>query len=109
MHKSNCRGASRHCEHPTHWLICAQVAKHDKLIKEPEKCFPHLKGFDPNAPEPTGIAVAQAAAKKKVKKVRLRRLRLDPRAPPARLTALYPHAEEGRGPLGLAGRGPERG
>ena len=23
------------------------VAKHDKLIKEPEKCFPHLKGFDP--------------------------------------------------------------
>ena len=43
------------------------VAKHDKLIKEPEKCFPHLKGFDPNAPEPTGIAVAQAAAKKKVK------------------------------------------
>ena len=44
------------------------VAKHDKLIKEPEKCFPHLKGFDPNAPEPTGIAVAQAAAKKKVKK-----------------------------------------
>ena len=38
------------------------VAKHDKLIKEPEKCFPHLKGFDPNAPEPTGIAVAQAAA-----------------------------------------------
>ena len=41
------------------------VAKHDKLIKEPEKCFPHLKGFDPNAPEPTGIAVAQAAAKKK--------------------------------------------
>ena len=68
------------------------VAKHDKLIKEPEKCFPHLKGFDPNAPEPTGIAVAQAAAKKKVKKVRLRRLRLDPRAPPARLTALYPHA-----------------
>ena len=45
------------------------VAKHDKLIKEPEKCFPHLKGFDPNAPEPTGIAVAQAAAKKKVKKV----------------------------------------
>ncbi len=48
--------------------FCAQVAKHDKLIKEPEKCFPHLKGFDPNAPEPTGIAVAQAAAKKKVKK-----------------------------------------
>ena len=45
------------------------VAKHDKLIKETEKCFPHLKGFDPNAPEPTGIAVAQAAAKKKVKKV----------------------------------------
>ena len=85
------------------------VAKHDKLIKEPEKCFPHLKGFDPNAPEPTGIAVAQAAAKKKVKKVRPRRLRLDPRAPPARLTALYPHAEEGGGPLGLAGRGLERG
>ena len=50
-----------------------------------------------------------AAKKKKKKKVRLRRLRLDPRAPPARLTALYPHAEEGRGPLGLAGRGPERG
>ena len=69
MHKSNCRGASRHsAEHPTHWLICVQVAKHDKLIKEPEKCFPHLKGFDPNAPEPTGIAIAQTAAKKKVKK-----------------------------------------
>ena len=62
MHKSNCSGDA------THWLICTQVAKHDKLIKEPEKCFPHLKGFDPNAPEPTGIAVAQAAAKKKVKK-----------------------------------------
>ena len=45
------------------------VAKHDKLIKEPEKCFPHLKGFDPNAPEPTGIAVAPAPAKKKGKKV----------------------------------------
>ena len=85
------------------------VAKHDKLIKEPEKCFPHLKGFDPNAPEPTGIAVAQAAAKKKVKKVRLRRLRLDPRAPPARLTALYPHAEEGGGPVRFISGGPERG
>ena len=41
------------------------VAKHDKFIKEPEKCFPHLKGFDPNTPEPTGIAVAQARRRKK--------------------------------------------
>ena len=27
------------------------TAKHDKISKEPEKCFPCLKGFDPNAPE----------------------------------------------------------
>ena len=48
------------------------TAKHDKLVKEPEKCFPSLKGFDPNAtdpaPAPGGIKTAQAAAKKKVVK-----------------------------------------
>ena len=50
-----------------------------------------------------------AAKKKKKKKVRLRRLRLDPRAPPARLTALYPHAEEGRRFVRFAGGGTECG
>ena len=26
-------------------------SKHDKEVSTPEKCFPCLKGFDPNAPE----------------------------------------------------------
>jgi hypothetical protein len=42
------------------------TAKHDKISKEPEKCFPCLKGFDPNAPAPA--AAAPAPAKKKVAK-----------------------------------------
>ena len=56
--------------------------------------------------EPTA---AKKKKKKKKKKVRLRRLRLDPRAPPARLTALYPHAEEGRRFVRFAGGGTECG
>lgn len=39
-------------------------SKHDKFDKEPDKCFPSLKGFDPNAPAPAA-AVAPVAAKKK--------------------------------------------
>ena len=62
-----------------------------------------------NAAAPAEGGEPTAAKKKKKKKVRLRRLRLDPRAPPARLTALYPHAEEGRRFVRFAGRGPERG
>ena len=50
------------------------------------------EALDAAAPAEGGESTA--AKKKKKKKVRLRRLRLDPRAPPARLTALYPHAEE---------------
>ena len=42
------------------------TAKHDNIAKEPEKCFPCLKGFDPNAPAPA--AAAPAPAKKKVAK-----------------------------------------
>ena len=57
--------------------------------------------------EPT--ATKKKKKKKKKKKVRLRRLRLDPRAPPARLTALYPHAEEGRRFVRFAGGGTECG
>mmetsp|Transcript_29977 Transcript_29977/g.96724 ORF Transcript_29977/g.96724 Transcript_29977/m.96724 type:complete len:130 (+) Transcript_29977:136-525(+) len=37
------------------------TSKHDKLEKEPEKCFPKLKGFDPSAP----AAAAPAAVSKK--------------------------------------------
>ena len=44
------------------------TAKHDKLEKEPEKCFPQLKGFDPNAPAPAAAAAAAAPAKKKAPK-----------------------------------------
>ena len=43
------------------------TAKHDKLEKEPEKCFPQLKGFDPNAPAPAAAAAA-APLKKAPKK-----------------------------------------
>ena len=41
-------------------------SKHDKEVSTPEKCFPCLKGFDPNAPAPA--AAAPAPAKKKVAK-----------------------------------------
>ena len=90
------------------------VAKHDKLIKEPEKCFPHLKGFDPNAPEPTGIAVAQAAAKKKVKNGAFvlnhpASSTRPPRATGATHRVISPRRRRRGGPLGLAGRGLERG
>mmetsp|Transcript_22178 Transcript_22178/g.68391 ORF Transcript_22178/g.68391 Transcript_22178/m.68391 type:complete len:136 (+) Transcript_22178:216-623(+) len=49
-------------------------SKHDKEEKTPEKCFPCLKGFDPDAKAAPaaggggGIKVAQGAAKKKVSK-----------------------------------------
>ena len=42
------------------------VAKHDKFEKEPENCFPKLKGFDPKAPLP--VAAAEPLKKKVVAK-----------------------------------------
>ena len=46
MHKSNCRGASTPSTHPTHWLICAQVAceglgsaKRDDLSRTERLCL----------------------------------------------------------------------
>lgn len=39
------------------------TARHDKMVREPEKCFPKLKGYDPTKP-----AIAVPVAKTIVKK-----------------------------------------
>lgn len=43
------------------------TAKHAAIIKTPEKCFPCLQGFDPNAPEPVAAAPVVVKKKKKMK------------------------------------------
>mmetsp|Transcript_16290 Transcript_16290/g.65827 ORF Transcript_16290/g.65827 Transcript_16290/m.65827 type:complete len:132 (+) Transcript_16290:128-523(+) len=40
-------------------------AKHEKLVTEPEKCFPKLKGFCPTAAPAAGAAPAAAPVVKK--------------------------------------------
>mmetsp|Transcript_713 Transcript_713/g.898 ORF Transcript_713/g.898 Transcript_713/m.898 type:complete len:128 (-) Transcript_713:269-652(-) len=45
-------------------LFMHVTSKHDKLTSEPEKCFPRLKGYDPNAP-PAPAPAAPAPVKKK--------------------------------------------
>ncbi|KAJ1463328.1 hypothetical protein M885DRAFT_504989 [Pelagophyceae sp. CCMP2097] len=44
------------------------TAKHDKEVATPEKCFPSLKGFDPNKPVAAAAAAPVVVKKKVVKK-----------------------------------------
>ena len=72
--RSRARGRPRARAQKPSGLYLHVKSKHDKELATPEKCFPCLKGFDPDAKAAPaaggggGIKVAQGAAKKKVSK-----------------------------------------